>query len=208
MAEKAAVFDKIKKDYLLQVANLGNVSRRCDVLGITIRENTYQIPFFNRRYRILSDRIIDEKGGAAKHSTSVILCKYLLLCPDTPADDKRLVTYKDFKDAAPYAGGFKNTAGRPIARHFEGKVDKLEQQCLALGGQPFDTDVACQSAFQFRALPRVPVFLLFNDADDDFPAQCTLLFQINAASYLDMECLAMIGSTLAAWLQDNPSDHI
>jgi hypothetical protein len=80
-------------------------------------------------------------------------------------------------------------------------MDKLERQCRALGGRPWDTDVSCQLAFQFRALPRVPVFLLFNDADEDFPAQCTLLFQRDAASYLDMECLAMVGATLAARLQ-------
>jgi hypothetical protein len=38
------------------------------------------------------------------------------------------------------------------------------------------------------------------DADKNFPAQCTLLFQRDAASYLDMECLAMVGATLAARL--------
>jgi len=80
-------------------------------------------------------------------------------------------------------------------------VDTLEQSCQSLGGQPFDTDVACQLAYQFQALPRVPVFLLFHDADEDFPAQCTLLFWQNAARYLDMECLAMIGGILAHRLQ-------
>lgn len=52
----------------------------------------------------------------------------------------------------------------------------------------------------FEALPKVPIVLLFHEADEDFPAQATLLFQNNAASYLDMECLTMIGGALAHYL--------
>jgi hypothetical protein len=46
-------------------------------------------------------------------------------------------------------------------------------------------------------LPRVPLLLLFNDADDEFPAACSVLFERRAAGYLDMECLAMLGMQLA-----------
>ena len=205
MAARSPVFDSILNDYLLRVVRLDNVARTCATLGVRYDERGYRVDFFNRRFTISADGIMDETERAPNHSTSVVLCQYLLLCPEAPAEDKSLVTYKDFKDAAPYAGGFKNTVGRPIAGHFEGHADRLEQQCLALGGRPFDTDVSCQLAFQFRALPRVPVFLLFNDADEDFPAQCTLLFQRDAACYLDMECLAMVGGTLAARLQGNRS---
>jgi hypothetical protein len=50
---------------------------------------------------------------------------------------------------------------------------------------------------RFEALPRVPLLLLFIDEDEDFPAQCTLLFQRRAEKFLDMECLAIIGWLLA-----------
>jgi hypothetical protein len=43
----------------------------------------------------------------------------------------------------------------------------------------------------------VPLLLLFNDEDEDFPAQCSLLFQRRAEKFLDMECLAIIGWLLA-----------
>jgi hypothetical protein len=58
----------------------------------------------------------------------------------------------------------------------------------------------------FEALPRVRIYLIFNDADEDFPADCSLLFEKQAAQYLDMECLAMIGMVLAERLagKDNP----
>jgi hypothetical protein len=36
--------------------------------------------------------------------------------------------------------------------------------------------------------------LLFNDKDDEFPAQCSVLFERRAQKFLDMECLAMVGT--------------
>jgi hypothetical protein len=58
----------------------------------------------------------------------------------------------------------------------------------------------------FKALPRVRIYLIFNDEDEDFPADCSLLFEKQAAQYLDMECLAMIGMVIAERLagKDNP----
>lgn len=202
MTEKAPVFDKIMKDYLCQVALIEAKEEVGTSLGIRVMNDGYTIPFFNRTYTVTTDRIIDADGKTASHAIAVILCKYLLLCPNLPSNDFSLVTYKDFKDANPYVGGFRNTAENPIAGYFENCLPKLEKRCLDLGGHPFDTEVSCQLAVKFLALPKVPVFLLFNDADEDFPAQATLLFQKNAASYLDMECLAMIASTLAYRLQE------
>ena len=202
MTEKAPVFDAIIKDYLRQVALIEAKEEIAASLGITAKDDQYRIPFFNRTYTIATDKIVDADGKTATHATSVILCKYLLLCPHRQADDFSLVTYKDFRDAAPFVGGFRNTAEQTTAKCFEGALPKLEKRCLDLGGRAFDTEVSCQLAMKFQALPNIPVILLFNDADEDFSAQATLLFQKNAAAYLDMECLAMIGATLAYRLQE------
>jgi len=42
--------------------------------------------------------------------------------------------------------------------------------------------------------------MFYNDQDEEFPANCSLLFEKRARHYLDMECLAMIGMVLAEWL--------
>lgn len=202
MTEKAPVFDKIIKDYLHRIALIEVKEQVGASLGITVMDDRYRIPFFNRIYTVATDKIVEADGKTATHVASVILCKYLLLCPHRPMDDFSLVTYKDFRDAAPFVGGFRNTAEQAIASHFDSALPKLERRCLDLGGRVFDTEVSCQLAMKFQALPKVPIILLFNDADEDFPAQATLLFQKNAASYLDMECLAMIGGTLAYRLQE------
>jgi hypothetical protein len=54
---------------------------------------------------------------------------------------------------------------------------------------------------QFPALPRVPLLMLYNDEEEPFPAQCSVLLQRGAPRYMDMECMAMLGMVLAARLQ-------
>ena len=54
---------------------------------------------------------------------------------------------------------------------------------------------------QFDALPKIPVLMLFNDIDEEFPAQSTVLFERRAENYLDMECLAMVGMLLFEYLK-------
>ena len=201
MAEKAQVFEKILKDYLAQVAKIEARNHLVAALGIGADDEAFEVPFFHRNYTITATSIMDRDGVAANHAVAVILCQYLLLCPQNPEHREALVTYKDFRDAAPYVIGFRNTAERPIAHSFSGNAALLEERCRRLGGERFNTEVACDMAFRFQALPRVPLFLLFNDADEEFSAGCTLLFQQDAQAYLDMECIAMVGSALAAWLK-------
>jgi hypothetical protein len=197
MKMRAPVFDQIIADYLGRVAAISDRSRLSECLGVTVTQRAIAVPFFNGSITITDDAVIDDTGATPGHSTSVSACQYLLRCPDRPGGDTVLCTYKDFRHAAPYVGGFRNTVERPIARVFGGRVERLEAACRTFGGQPYDTDVLCDLAFSFQALPRVPIFLLFHDADEEFPAQCTLLFQRDAADYLDMECLAMLGGILA-----------
>jgi hypothetical protein len=54
----------------------------------------------------------------------------------------------------------------------------------------YDYDVS----MQLTALSKIPVLLLFNDADDEFPARCSLLFQKSIENYLDMESVAIVGN--------------
>ncbi|MBT8369022.1 MAG: DUF3786 domain-containing protein, partial [Deltaproteobacteria bacterium] len=104
--------------------------------------------------------------------------------------------FKDFKDAAPFAGAFINYTEAPLANHFAGDLVRLEAAARALNGQPPTADFPYDLCVQFAALPKVPVLLLFNDADEEFTARCAVLFERRAEKYLDMECLAMVGTQL------------
>jgi hypothetical protein len=59
---------------------------------------------------------------------------------------------------------------------------------------------------KFDLLPYVPVLLLYNDADEEFPAQCLLLFERRAEKYLDMESMAILAWLLTDYLNQSLGD--
>jgi hypothetical protein len=92
-----------------------------------------------------------------------------------------------------------------LERTFGSNPAELKRRCGALGGVPAAEDFPYEVAMRFPALPKIPVLLLFNGAEEEFPARCTMLFERRAEKYLDMECLAITGWALSAYLLGNPS---
>ncbi len=191
--EKSPIFDKIYRDYLSQVWAL-NLDGRAERLGIRIEPREITVPLFQQIYRITPDGIEDENGRQPLHAVSVLLCRYVILCPaKEPCDGEEWVTYKDFKDATPFVSGFVNHTEKAIAHHFAGRVSDLEMACASLGGVPFVGGPAYDLSVKVFSLPKIPLCLFFNDTDEEFPAECRVLFERRAAQYLDMECLAIAG---------------
>lgn len=70
-----------------------------------------------------------------------------------------------------------------------------------LGGYQPLIKLSYELSVQFNPLPKVPLLLLYNDADDEFPANCSILFERRAEKYLDAECLAILGMLLSVYLR-------
>ena len=70
--------------------------------------------------------------------------------------------------------------------------------CLAFATQVRDGHGADQ-AFQYQPLPRMPLLLLFWDADEEegFEAQAKVLLNGSAMAYLDLEGLTFVAEKLA-----------
>jgi hypothetical protein len=192
----SSAFERTYRHYLERIAGI-DLAARADVLAISVSGGVATIPLLGREHGVSAGGVVDPSGGRPIHSVSVVLCQYLLLAPDAAPPGSEWVTYKDFRDAAPFVDGFRSNTERAIARRFTGRVARLEDACRLLGGVPADVKVSCQLSARFQALPRVPITLLFNDEDEEFPADATVLFERRAAAYLDMECLAILGWLLA-----------
>jgi hypothetical protein len=191
--EKAPIFEKVYRNYLSQVAAL-DLAGKSDLLGIRIENKHAFVPVFNRVYCIKHDGISDADGNQPLHAVSVLLCRYLILCPEhEPKEGTEWVSYKDFVDATPFVGGFVNNTEKAIAKHFSGKVSALEDACTKLGGIYVNDGLSYSLSLQISCLPKIPLYLLFNDADEEFPAECRVLFERRAEKFLDMECLAIAG---------------
>jgi hypothetical protein len=197
MTDQSPAFEKTYRMYLAKLAGL-DMEARAGLLGLTVEGGEAVVSLYGRPHRVSSGGVTDPSGVQPVHSASVVLCQYLLLGPSgEPPGGTEWVTFKDFRDAAPFVDGFVNNSERAIARSFSGRLDGLRDACRAIDGEAPDLEVSYQLKMRFQALPRVPVVLLFNDEDEEFPAESTILFERRAERHLDMECLAILGWMLA-----------
>ncbi len=200
MAEKSDIFDKTYDHYIKKIAAL-DFSTIAVNLGVKTDGETVTIPFFNTPYSVTREGVLTPDRKPAAFGVGVVLCNYLIQCPSEIPRAKEWHSYKDFRDAAPLVGTFANTVERPIAENFSGRLSELEKAGRILGGIepvetfPYDLNMLIQ------ALPRIPLLLLFNDADDEFPADCKILYEKRTENYLDMECVAIIGMLLSEFLR-------
>jgi hypothetical protein len=200
MIGKASVFEKTYKDYIAQIAGLDFKSFELP-LGVRAEGDGVLIPLFGEFYTISANGIANPCGKQPPLDVCVILCKYLLLCPTVTPHERDWVSYRDLRDSGPLTLYFLNDVERAIADHFTGRLDALNEAGKSLGGYPPNIQVSHDLSMQFDVLPRVPVILLFNDADDEFPARASVLFERRSESYLDPECLAMAGRLLFTHLR-------
>ena len=207
MAETNPIFDKHYDAYLKAIAGI-DLSQRITILDISLEKDgkTAIVPFFDKRYRVSSAGVVDPAGNRPDYGTCVVLLKYLLMCPAQLPLETDWVNYRDLKDSGPLTVYFSNHILGAISRGFTGRREILAAAATAFGGSPPPIAYPYDVAAAFRGLPRIPLLLLFNDVDDEFAAQTTILFERRAELFLDAECLAMLGGYLTKNLRGPAPD--
>ncbi len=197
--QQSHVFAETYQFYLEELGKI-DITAKADLLGVRVENGGLRIPLYDTEYLVSREAITDTDGREVNPGLQVLLSKYILTCPmELPPLSDRLVTYREFKDAAPLISYFTTNTNKIIETTFAGNISALRERCLLLGGeigysQTYDLSV------QFYALPRIPVLLNFNDRDELFPATASLLYRASAECFLDMECLAITGTLLAGKL--------
>lgn len=204
---KEHVYEQTYKDYLSRIAGI-DLKFAADKLDLQMSGDTVIIPFFGKSYRVSAKEIADPAGRQPHLSISVILCKYLLMCPMIVPLGGNWMSFKDFKDAAPLIQAFFNTVTLPLADSFSTRLADLEVAAKNIGGYPPADDFPYDLSLQFDALSQVPLLMLFNDKDEEFPAQCSVLFEKRVEKFLDMECLAMVGMLFGEYLKKELEKNI
>ena len=199
--KKAEVFEVTYRRYLEQIAGIDLIAR-ADTLGAGVHDDALLIPFYGSPHRVSREGVLNAAGQKATFAVSVLLCCYVLQCPETAPEPGEWVTYREFKDAGPLTGYFTTNTNKIIETTFAGRTDVLKAACLRMGGT-FVQAPAFDVAVMFEMLPRIPVFFRFNDRDDLFPAQSSILFRQSAEKHIDMECLAIGGTYLTGLLIRN-----
>jgi hypothetical protein len=134
MGKSSPIFEETYRDYLKQIGQL-DLQALAKKTGLEIQEGGLILPFFGQPYRSSAKGIMDASGEEPVHSVKVVLCGYLLLYPLVEPQNREWVSYKDFKEAAPFVDGFQKNTERAIARNFSGKLEQWLDFSVFSGGK-------------------------------------------------------------------------
>lgn len=197
--KKASVFHETYNTYLKELGSI-SLKARAEHLGASFGNNSLTLKFYNKKYIVSPDGVVSSNQADVPFSIKVILSKYVLMAQGVHTNvPEKWVSYREFKDAGPLISYFANNTNKTIELSFTDKPNVLKENCLSLGGIERISE-SYDLSFLFNALPKIPVLLNFNDSDELFPSACSILFKSNAEKYLDMECLAMVGTYLTGLL--------
>jgi hypothetical protein len=85
----------------------------------------------------------------------------------------------------------------PLLREFGGDYDKLQSAAQNIGGVLEDSSPDGGHCWTFQVLPKIPLRLIFYEADDEFPADIQILFDRSAPRFMAFECLAFLTGCFA-----------
>ncbi|HCY84021.1 MAG TPA: hypothetical protein DHV36_02680 [Desulfobacteraceae bacterium] len=209
MPDPSPVFDRHYEDYLKQLAAMdlsavgselgGEVTDTPEGVRVTFR-------YLGRTYHVSSQAILRPDGSRAGYDACIVLCRYLIMGRDrgktasgrNTKDNTEWVGFRDLKESGPLTVYFKDNVESALTCVLTGKTDAAKAICATLEGRVPAIDLNYDLVMEIPCLPQIPMLLLFNDAEDGFPASCSVLFRGDVETYLDAECIAMTGYRLAA----------
>ncbi len=180
-----------------------DIASKAEILGIQKRGDLFVFDFFNEQIAFDGNDFFSTTETELTPALKTLFCQYILMCPENKIQgDGKLVTFREFSDSGPLFARFAANTGKIIQTSFAGKRDALSRRCLKLGGNPLD-NASYDISFRFRALPRIPVILNFNDSDELMPASAGFLYHETASIYLNLQSLSITCTYLTGLLIQN-----
>lgn len=165
-----------------------------------------ELPYFNDFVLITADAVRHRDGTPLTRPEQVFILIHMAQGgkAEPTGKWKGLV---EFPNTISKIKSMKSHVEEPLKKAFTGKSDQLLAAGLRLGGRDMTAEVgSADAALYFQALPRVPLMLMFWDAEpeDGFEAEVRLLFDETITEHLDIESIMFLSERLRQLLCDSP----
>jgi hypothetical protein len=161
-----------------------------------------ELPYFNEMILITKDDITFQDGRSLSRWEQVFVRNHMAQggSAEPTGSWKGLV---EFPNTVSKVKSMRNQVEVPLEETFKGKVQQLRNAAVILGGRDVTHEMgSADAAFYFQALPRVPVLLMFWDAEpeDGFEPEARLLFDETITDHLDIESIMFLSERLGQFL--------
>jgi hypothetical protein len=176
------------------------IASRAEVI-YSYPQASFKVPLFGDGYLVAfhTGEVTREDGGHAGDGEALIILHYLVQADGTEVRDE-WIAYRDLPGARYHDSAFIAEVERPLSLGLAGRLDglldwaRIHGRILKLTGD---------LAFAWHVLPRVPLLVIFNEGDEEFPASARVLFDISAPNYLPTEDLSILAETAAERLLED-----
>jgi hypothetical protein len=175
-------------------------------LGATFgQENGHgflEFPFFGQPLKVFKNRVQYPPGVRANPWDAIVLYNYIASQGLKPLAGN-WITYQSLPNSVSKVKTLERLQ-QEFAARLSGRLPRLRERAAGLKAEPAAVGEDADYPARFRPLPKVPIVLLFWDADreENFPAQVRFLFDATVSDYLDLESLLFLVEGLIDRLQD------
>ncbi|MDO9491777.1 DUF3786 domain-containing protein [Acetobacterium sp.] len=176
---------------------------KCDLaesaarFGLNINPNgDIIINFLKRGYRITNAGVMPLDGKPVNTNNRSILIHYVL----SQGTGDPVYSFKPlFRMTTVFSSGDTGKASMmdaPLIKAFGDDVNKLDGTIIKLGGKSELSKEPYSQCWLLEVLPKIPVKIIYREADEDFPVEIQTQFDVTALEFLEFECLAFLCSCL------------
>jgi len=164
-------------------------------------ERAFTVPLMGEDYTVsYPEGMVKRADGSTAGGVEEILILHYLVHAEGPANTGEWVAYRDLPGARYHEPAFKAEVEGPLSHGLAGRLEALRAWAKEEARQidlPGDVTVA------WEILPRVPLLVIFNEADEEFPASARVLFDITAPNYLPTEDLSTLAELAVSRLLED-----
>lgn len=171
-----------------------------DRLGLEYVDGGIQVYFLKREYRITLDGVEPLDGQPVNvNNRSVLL--YYLLSKGQGDPENSYILFESIPRMISGLNGQNRLMNTPLERYFGNDYVKFSEAAVKLGGIEEESQVG-KHLWKFNVLPKIPLKIVFYDADDEFPVNIKIMLDKTALQFLEFECLAfMVGCFVRALIK-------
>lgn len=157
---------------------------------------TIELPYFNSSIWITKEKVCDSEGSDLSRNEQTFI--YIHMAQGgTSIPTGNMKSFKEFPNTVSKIISMNDHVETPLINAFSGNKKELRDACQKAGAiDVSDRYDSCDLAFLFTAFPKVPVTLLFWDAQEDFDAEIKLMFDETVIDHLDIEAIMFLSEEL------------
>jgi hypothetical protein len=173
-----------------------NLAALADGLGAAYGEEDGRpsliLPYFGRDVQVFKDEVRHPQGVEGNPWDAILLYNYIASQGQRPPCGE-WIKFQGLPNSVSKTKTLLRLQ-KQLAEALTGKTELLARKARELGGKPVAIAQDADLQFLFQPLPRLPILLVFHDAEpeENFEAEAHFLFDAQVMDYLDLESLLFL----------------